>query len=76
MVALAIGVAMEVMLVELMVLLKPMLVVVVDGHSVAMAMRLTTSHPATTSVSLVPYTVPLRILDCSTPAQVRSPVLT
>lgn len=67
MVALVIGVAVEIMLVEVMVLLLE----VVDGHLVGMAMRLTTSNPAGTSVPLVPYTVPLQILNCSTPAQVR-----
>ena len=54
MVALVIGVAVDIMLVELMVLFKPMLLEVVDGHSVGMTMRLTTSHPAGTLVPLVP----------------------
>lgn len=76
MVALVIGMAVDIMLVELMVLLKPMLLEVVNGHSVGMTRRLVTSHPAGTSVPLVPWTVPLQMLNCSTPAQVRYPVLT
>lgn len=68
MIVLAIGFAVDIMLVELMVLLKPMLLEVVDGHSAGMAMRLTSPHPAGTSVPLLLYTVPLQILNSSTPA--------